>query len=63
MDGGEEILLLLEDDFGLTTVGDVAKEEDDPVIEGTALDGEPEVQRVGIKGFELAGDAFIHGPV
>ncbi len=60
---GEEFLLLLEDEIGLTTVGDVAKEEDDAVFEGSALDGEPKIQRVGIEGFELAGDAFVHGPV
>ena len=60
LDGGEEILLFLEDGVGLTAVGDVAEEQDNAVVEGAALDGEPKI-RVRVEGFELARDTFIHG--
>src|SRR3982074_1077530 len=41
--GGEKILLFVENGFGLTAVRDVAEEEDNAVVEGAALDGEPQV--------------------
>src|ERR1700733_2868955 len=61
LDGGEEFLLLAEDQIGLAAGSDIAKEDDDAVVEGAALKGEPEVQWLGVKDLELAGDALVHG--
>ena len=36
--GGEEILLFLEDDVGLTSISDVAEEEDNAIVEGAATE-------------------------
>jgi hypothetical protein len=63
LNGGKEVLLLLEDDVGLAAAGDVAEEEDDAIVEWTALDGEPEIERVGVEGLELSGDTVVHGTV
>ena len=43
------------------TGGNVSEEDDDAVVGGTDKDGEPEVEWLGIEGFELAGDALVHG--
>ena len=61
LDGGEEILLLLEHRVGLPAFGDVVKEENNAIVKGAALDGEPNVERVGVEGLKLARDAFLHG--
>ena len=61
LDRGEEVLLLPEDGVGLTALGNIAEEEDDAVVEGAALDGEPEIEGVGVEGLELTGDTFVHG--
>ena len=43
--------------------GDVAEEEDNAIIEGTSLYGQPKVERIRIEGFTLAGDAFVEGEI
>ena len=61
LDNGEQVLLMLEGGNGAPTGGDVSEEDDDAVVGGTDQNGEPEVERFRIEGFELAGDALVHG--
>src|SRR5271154_1601155 len=61
LDEGESCLLIEEDLAGDAFGGDVAEEEDDSVLERTALDREPEVERVRVEGLEFTGNAFVHG--
>ena len=41
-------------------LGEVAEEDDDSVFGGVALDAEPDVEWLGIEGFELAGKLLVH---
>ena len=43
--------------------GDVAEEDDYAVFGGTSLDGEPEVERLGVEVFTFACDALVHGAI
>ena len=43
--------------------GDVADEDDDAVVGGTALNVEPEIEGVGVEVFEFGRDAIVHGTV
>ena len=40
--------------------GEVAEEDDDAIVGGIALDAQPDVERLGIEGFEFGGKAFVH---
>ncbi len=40
--------------------GEVAKEDDDAVVGGIAFDSQPDVEGVGVEGFELRTKAFVH---
>src|ERR1700685_256610 len=61
LDNCEQVLLMLQGGNSAPTGGNVSEEDDDAVVGGANQNGEPEVQRLRIKGFELAGDALVHG--
>src|ERR1700694_3831864 len=63
LDEGEDGLLVEQGPVGGTLGGGVAEEDDDAVVGGTALDIEPEVERLGVEVLELGGDAIEHGAV
>jgi hypothetical protein len=42
-------------------LGEVAEEDDDAIFGGVALDAQPDVEGLGIEGFELSGHAVVHG--
>ena len=63
LDEGKGCLLIEEDLAGYAFGADVAKEEDDSVLERTALDREPEIERGRVEDLEFTGNAFVHGAV
>ena len=63
LDGGEKLLLLNEGEIRSLAARDVTEEEDDAVVGRADLDGEPEVEGIGVEVFELRGDALVHGAV
>ena len=53
-------LALAQGGFVVALLRDIAEEEDDAVVGGKRQDIEPEIERLGIEGFEGAGNALVH---
>ena len=63
---GEDAVAILAGAEGLVgeaVGGDIAEEDGDAIGRGKDLDAKPEVEWRRVERFEVAGDAFVHGPL